>query len=158
MGRSNVAFIVAEGGRLSFHDATFDAALLPFHAETLGDPASVVAGPIWSFGSNIKHRQCEAVHTCSEIGELFVLRRSDSSLRACRQWRAPCQGLTFAAGACCGLSSTSARARRAFGLERIERLLISCAAVRQPRLRRLVSLLSVGEYAGGRQGIELGGR
>ena len=43
-------------------------------------------------------------------------------------------------------------------LERIERLLISCAAVRQPRLRRLVSLLSVGEYAGGRQGIELGGR
>jgi hypothetical protein len=36
-------------------------------------------------------------------------------------------------------------------LERIERLLISRAAVRQPRLRRLVSLLSVGEYGGGRQ-------
>ena len=36
-------------------------------------------------------------------------------------------------------------------LERIERLLISRAAVRLPRLGRLLSLLSVGEYGGARQ-------
>jgi hypothetical protein len=36
-------------------------------------------------------------------------------------------------------------------LERIERLLISLAVVRQPRLRRLLSLRSVGEYRGGPQ-------
>jgi hypothetical protein len=43
-------------------------------------------------------------------------------------------------------------------LERIERLLLSRVAVRQPRLRRLISLLSVGEYGGGDKGVELGAR
>jgi hypothetical protein len=41
------------------------------------------------------------------------------------------------------------RAREArLRLERIERLFASRAAVRQPRLRRLVSVLSLGEYRG----------
>jgi len=36
-------------------------------------------------------------------------------------------------------------------LEQIERLLVSRAAVRLPRLRRLLSLLSIGEYGWRRQ-------
>jgi hypothetical protein len=41
------------------------------------------------------------------------------------------------------------RAREArLQLERIERFFASRAAVRQPRLRRLVSVLSLGEYRG----------
>lgn len=44
------------------------------------------------------------------------------------------------------------RAREArLRLERIERLLVSRAAMRQPRLRRVLSFLSVGEYRGGPQ-------
>jgi len=42
------------------------------------------------------------------------------------------------------------RAREArLRLERIERLLVPRAAMRQPRLRRVLSFLSVGEYRGG---------
>jgi SAM-dependent methyltransferase len=43
MGRGNVAFIAAEGGRLPFRDATFDAVLCHSVLETVGDPANVVA-------------------------------------------------------------------------------------------------------------------
>jgi len=41
--RQNAAFIVADGRRLPFHDAAFDAVLCHSMLETLGDPASVVA-------------------------------------------------------------------------------------------------------------------
>jgi hypothetical protein len=47
------------------------------------------------------------------------------------------------------LDQRSREARLRF--ERIERLLVPGVAVRQPRLRRLLGLLSVGEYGGGRQ-------
>jgi len=42
MGRSNVACVVAGGGRLPFHDAAFDAVLCHSVLETLDDPAGVV--------------------------------------------------------------------------------------------------------------------
>lgn len=41
--RGNLAFAVADGRRLPFHDAAFDAVLCHSMLETLGDPASVVA-------------------------------------------------------------------------------------------------------------------
>src|SRR5215471_5217891 len=43
MGQSNVACVVAGGGRLPFHDAAFDAVLCHSMLETVGDPANVVA-------------------------------------------------------------------------------------------------------------------
>ena len=43
MGRSNVAFIAADCGRLPFHGAAFDAVLCHSMLETAGDPANVVA-------------------------------------------------------------------------------------------------------------------
>ena len=43
MGRSNVAFIAADCGRLPFHGAAFDAILCHSMLETVGDPANVVA-------------------------------------------------------------------------------------------------------------------
>lgn len=41
--RGNLACAVADGRRLPFHDAAFDAVLCHSMLETLGDPASVVA-------------------------------------------------------------------------------------------------------------------
>jgi len=43
MGRGNLACAVADGRRLPFHDATFDAVLCHSMLETLGDPAIVAA-------------------------------------------------------------------------------------------------------------------
>jgi ubiquinone/menaquinone biosynthesis C-methylase UbiE len=43
IGRTNLAWVVADGRRLPFHDAAFEAVLCHSMLETLGDPASVVA-------------------------------------------------------------------------------------------------------------------
>jgi ubiquinone/menaquinone biosynthesis C-methylase UbiE len=43
IGRDNLAFAVADGRRLPFHDAAFDAVLCHSMLETLGEPAGVVA-------------------------------------------------------------------------------------------------------------------
>ena len=43
IGRDNLAFIVADGRQLPFHDAAFDAVLCHSVLETLDDPAGVVA-------------------------------------------------------------------------------------------------------------------
>jgi ubiquinone/menaquinone biosynthesis C-methylase UbiE len=43
IGRNNLAYTVADGRQLPFHDAAFDAALCHSMLETLGDPASAVA-------------------------------------------------------------------------------------------------------------------
>jgi SAM-dependent methyltransferase len=43
MGRGNLAFIVADGRRLPFHDAAFDAVLCHSMLETLDDPTNVMA-------------------------------------------------------------------------------------------------------------------
>jgi SAM-dependent methyltransferase len=44
IGQSNLICVVADGRRLPFPDATFDAVLCHSVLETVGDPASVVAG------------------------------------------------------------------------------------------------------------------
>jgi SAM-dependent methyltransferase len=43
IGRTNLAWAVADGRRLPFHDAAFDAVFCHSMLETLGDPGSVVA-------------------------------------------------------------------------------------------------------------------
>jgi SAM-dependent methyltransferase len=43
IGRTNLAWVVADGRRLPFHDAAFEAVLCHSMLETLGDPANVVA-------------------------------------------------------------------------------------------------------------------
>ena len=43
IGRANLAWAAADGRRLPFHDAAFEAVLCHSMLETLGDPASVVA-------------------------------------------------------------------------------------------------------------------
>jgi SAM-dependent methyltransferase len=43
LGRRNLAFVAADGRRLPFHDAAFDAVLCHSMLETLDDPATVVA-------------------------------------------------------------------------------------------------------------------
>jgi SAM-dependent methyltransferase len=43
IGRGNLAWVLADGRRLPFNDAVFDAVLCHSMLETLGDPASVVA-------------------------------------------------------------------------------------------------------------------
>jgi len=67
--------------------------------------------------TNKSPAMCEVAHTCSGIGKLSY-RWFCSRLRlgACVLWRAPCRGPIYGTTACRGPSSTSARARRAFGL------------------------------------------
>jgi hypothetical protein len=94
---------------------------------------------------------CEAAHTSSGMGKFIRGAAPDTCWGASVLWRAPCRASSFGAGACRGSSSTSDSREACLRFERIERLLVPGVAVRQPRLRRLLGLLSVGEYGGGRQ-------
>ena len=94
---------------------------------------------------NINRRSCEAAHTSSGMGKLFVAplpprggERMESAMRSINFWSRSLSRVE--------LDQRSRKARLRF--ERIERLLVSDAAERQPRLRRLLSLRSVGEHRG----------
>jgi hypothetical protein len=69
--------------------------------------------------SNLNHHMCEAAHTSSEIGELFVVPLPAARPRpgtSRHGWRAPFRKPIYGTRACRGSRSTSARAPRASGL------------------------------------------